>query len=194
VAGGFKWDFGDGTSQTTQAPAASHTYSQTGSFTVEVTVNGATGSNCPTSCLDTTISVTTCKQGGSMPAGCWALLIAALILSIVGAVLGIIAACTANYYLGIAAGIIGVVALILLILWLILCARGHCDVFNWVRWIVIWILMAAVIVGIIVAIVGGVVCGGLATAILWSYWGVVLAILDIAGPKIGCPLVAPPWP
>ena len=194
VAGGFQWDFGDGATQSTQAPSASHTYNRTGTFTVRVTVNGAAGSNCPPSSLTTTITVTDCTTTTSMPAGCWVLLIAALILGVVGAVLGIIAACAANPYLGIAAGIIGVVALILLILWLIFCARGHCDVFNWARWIVMWILMLAVIVGIILAIVSSPLCGLMAAFIMWGYWGVVLAILDIAGPKIGCPLLPPPWP
>jgi len=120
--------------------------------------------------------------------------LAALVLGVVASILGIIAGCSANPYVGIAAGIVGVVALALLILWLIFCARNNCAIFNWARWIVIWILMIAPIVGIIVGIIGTPVCGIIATGILWGYWGLVLAILDIAGPKIGCPLSPPPFP
>jgi hypothetical protein len=129
-----------------------------------------------------------------MNAGCWILLLAALVLGVIASILGIIAGCSANPYVGIAAAIVGVVALALLILWLIFCARNNCAIFNWARWIVIWILMIAPIVGIIVGIIGNPICGIIATGILWGYWGLVLAILDIAGPKIGCPLSPPPFP
>jgi len=55
--------------------------------------------------------------------------------------------------------------------------------------------MAAPIVGIIVGIAtNSFPCGLFATIILWGYWGSVLAILDIAGAKIGCPLTPPPFP
>lgn len=130
-----------------------------------------------------------------MSIGCWILLIAALLLGLVACVLGIIAACSSNIYVGIAAGIVAVVSFVLLGLWLGFCARGNCGIFNWIRWVTIWILMIAPVVGVIVGLIaGGFACGVFATVILWGYWGAFLAILDIAGPRIPCALTAPPFP
>ncbi len=208
----YEWDFDDGTTAgPTAGPAGAtqaHTFTnpvpgQSKTYNVKVTVRAQ---GCDPLEVPLFITVPGCAQppggnggttppgGGGMSLGCWILLIAALILGVVACILGIIAACTSNPYLGIAAGIIAFVALVLLVLWLIFCAPGNCGIFNWLRWIVLWILMIAPIVGIIVGIVTNPACGVIAAFILWGYWGIVLAILDIAGPKIGCPLTPPPWP
>ena len=79
------------------------------------------------------------------------------------------------------------------VLLIIFCATGNCFIFNIVRWIVMYIIAAAIPVGIILGIVtGNLVCGIGAFAILAGYWGVILVILDTAGPRIGCPLLPPP--
>lgn len=130
-----------------------------------------------------------------MSIGCWVLLIAALVVLAVGCILAIIALCALNPYVGIAAAIVFGVGLILLFLWLFLCAHQDCKMFNWLRWIVIWILIIAPIVGLLIWTIGkDWKCALAATLILWAYWGSVLAILDIVGPRIGCPLAGPPFP
>ena len=220
---GITWTFGDpasGAANTFTAPAgvltASHPYSMAGSFLVTAKVAHPGGCK-PSGGSDTaslTLTVTTCpcpagmvrdstgkcvksntNGGGSMSIGCWILLILALTLGVVACILAIIAACTGNIYLGIAAGVVAVIFFILLFLWLFLCASGNCAIFNWARWIVIWILMIAPIIAIIVALTTqDFICGLVAVGILWAHWGTVLGILDIAGPKIGCALTAPPFP
>ena len=161
--------------------------------TVSVTVSNVRSSS-GTPMTGSSSCTTTASGSPPINLSCLVFLLIILGLGIIACVLGIIAACIRNPYLGIAAGIIGFIALVLLIIWLIVCARFDCRLFNWARWIVIWILMAAPVVALIVWLFVGFPCALLTLAILWAYWGVVLAILDVAGPKIGCPLVPPPWP
>ena len=130
-----------------------------------------------------------------MNAVCWFLLIAAIVLGVLASILGIGAVCSVpiNIPLAIFAAIVGAVALGLFILWLIFCATGNCFIFNIVRWIVMYIMLAAIPVGIVLGIVTlNPICGFGAAFILWAYWGVILTILDIAGPRIGCPLLQLP--
>lgn len=199
---GYSWNFGDpasgsGNAAITRGPTASHTYQSPGQYTI--TTDATVPQGCPSVHFSTSVNVPACSSttngNGGMSIGCWVLLIVALIILICGCVVGIVAACTLNPYAGIAAGILFVVGLILLALWLFLCAHADCKIFNWVRWIVIWILFAAPIVAVIVGLIGqNWLCALFTVIILWGYWGTVLAILDIIGPKIGCPLVAPRWP
>jgi PKD domain len=199
---GFGWNFGDpasgsGNTATTSGPTASHTYQSPGQYTV--TADATVPQGCPSVRFSTSINVPACSTSGNgstgMSLGCWILLILALVVLVAGCIVGIVAACTANPYAGIAAGILFVVGLILLALWLFLCAHADCKIFNWFRWIVIWILYAAPIVALIVGLVGkNWPCALFALIILWAYWGTVLAILDTVGPKIGCSLLPPPWP
>src|SRR6202011_5755589 len=123
--------------------------------------------------------------GNGMGLPCWILLITALVLSALACILGIIAACTLNTPLGIAAGVLGVVALALLAFWLALCAGTDCSVFNTLRHVVMVIIAITPIVALLLGIFGSPLCGILAGAILWGYWGSVLAMLDLAGPLIG---------
>ena len=197
VSGGYQWDFGDGQTANTPSPTVGHSYSNPGSFTVKLKVQGPPGVNCPASEQQVTVNISACRSdgdGGGSSINCAVLLAAALLLGILACVLAIIAACTGNAILGVVAGVLAIVALIALIVWLFICARMNCALFNWARWITLWILLIAPVIGIIVAIFGGVICGLIAAIILWGYWGTVLAILDIIGPKIGCPLRPPPWP
>jgi len=55
----WNWDFGDGQSSTLQNP--SHTYTTGGSFNVQLTVSGSTGSNSITKSVSITSPPTVCK-------------------------------------------------------------------------------------------------------------------------------------
>ena len=150
---------------------------------------------CPPGMTPNASGVCVLPPDRGMNVGCWVLLIAAIVLGVLASILGIVAVCSVpiNIPLAIAAVIVGVVALMLFILWLIFCATGNCFIFNIVRWIVMYIIAAAIPVGIILGIVTwNLVCGFGAFAILAGYWGVILVILDTAGPRIGCPLLSPP--
>jgi hypothetical protein len=112
-----------------------------------------------------------------------------MILGLVACFAGSTAFCIGNPYLGIAAGVIAVVALVLLAIWLALCARFMCNVFNIIRKTVMWIMIAAPIWGIIAGLIGGgVMCGIASGVILFGYWGMVLLILDNVGPRLPCSL------
>jgi hypothetical protein len=153
---------------------------------------------CPTAVKTKTHTVSECPQAPpqpeSMSISCWILLIIALLMGLVACVLGIIAVCTGNWVLGIVAGILAALALLLIGLWAGFCAAGHCIIFDWIRWIVMGIIAVAPIVAIIVGLIGkSWICGLLAVAILWGYWGIVLVILDNIGPVIGCELKPLPF-
>jgi hypothetical protein len=175
-----------------------------GAYVVEVTATGPNisssctvsaniGFNIPSTPGGNTPPIVT-SSGGGMSIGCWALLVLAITFSVLAVVLLIIAYCTINYYLAIASGIAATLALVFLILWLALCARGNCAIFNWVRWIVMYIMALTPFVAAFIAIFGDPSCGIAAAFISWGHWGYTLLILDFAGPKIGCTLEPLPWP
>jgi PKD repeat protein len=208
VSGGFRWGFGDGTTQTTTAPAATHSYSRTGNFTVTVSVEGPAGSGCPTSSQVTTVAVTACDDGAGMSVGCWILLVISVALSLAAAVLGALAACMAfgnpfsippvpgvpptwppNATTWLIIGAIGafLLSLLFLLLWDFICVRGtNCRALSAGRHFIMWITRIAPVVAVISGILAGVIqrnvlCGAfflLGMAILWGYWGLVLSTLD----------------
>lgn len=196
----YDWSFGDGARATTQSNTAPHTYAAgtASAQNLSVTVH-APGCADQVATLQVTPSCPggnnggggnpggTTDGGGDMSIGCWVLLIIALVLAVAATVLGIIAACASNPYVGIAAGIVAVLAIVFLILWLVFCAAAACKVLLTVIDIVTFIVVVlGPIVGILMAIFGNPLCGLLAGIITSGYWGTLLGILVFAARRLGC--------
>lgn len=174
---GFSWNFGDpasgsGNTATSSGPTASHTYQSPGQYTV--TADATVPQGCPPVHFSTSVKVAACPpptNGNGLPILCWILLILALAILIYGCVVGIVAACLRNLYAGIVAGILLLIGLLLLALWLWLCARKSCRIFNWVRWVVMYIMIAAIPVALIVKALGpNWLCAVFVAVILFAYW------------------------
>jgi hypothetical protein len=135
-------------------------------------------------------------DGGGMSCLCSLLLLLGLLAGVLAVILGSIAACTFNPVLGIVAAVLALVGVILIVLWVLLCAKLACRIFDWLRTFVVYmVLVISPVVGLIVSIIGpGVICGVSTSLIISGYWGTILAILDFLGPKFGCPLQDVPWP
>ncbi len=186
VAGGFQWDFGNGTTQTTQGPSASHSYNGTGTFTVRLTVNGPSGGNCPPSSQTTTITVTPCSNGdggGGMSISCWILLILALVFIVAAAALAMIASCAGNNpYIYAASAIAFVIGMIFLVLWGIFCARFACPIVVTVIDILAALSAASLIIAAILNFFG---CS-LGAFIGSGYLGTALAVAYAIGRLTRC--------
>ena len=207
TAQGFDWDFGDpgtaGNQMSTATPAATHSYSTTGSFTVSCRVRSSDLTCPPSGRLTTTVGIATCPvvTPPSRPS-CATLLWAALILLMVGALL-LITGCLIGAYVAPPAGpiaglvlsiigiVLGAIGLILFIVWAIICARfTACSVIlaamDFIGAMIIVFGVIAVVLAIIAAI----------TQVSWpcffqslvttAFWGVLLYVMYRIALGVGC--------
>jgi hypothetical protein len=183
----YHWDFGDGTTDHTTTPNASHTYAQAGPFAATVTVNVLPG--CSATAASTSVTVTTPPPP---PDGgfnfCALLLVVAVALMIVGSVLIIIGVCWSVPWLVIAGAIVAGIGLLLFIAWVIFCsATTPCSVMRTVHCILFWIIaVVAPIIVFLAALLGGLPCF-LAAAAAWGGWGTLYAWLGFVMRRVGCP-------
>lgn len=126
-------------------------------------------------------------NGGGSP-GCDGLLWAALGLIATGVVLGVIAVCTLNLWLGIVAASTLALGWALLGLWAWLCSRfpGGCGTLRTVNCIVKGIIAYGWIIALLLGLLHGWVCGAAAAA-AWGNWGLVLVVIEQVQMAKNCP-------
>jgi PKD repeat protein len=183
AAGTYTWTFGDGATDTTGGPAASHPYGTSGTYTVEVSLTAA---GCPPSSATTTVEVPACPPppgdgdgdgGGSSLCGGFHYLIAILLgLTIAfGLVLLVFEFCLSipvpGWLWGVLAGFAAAVA-VAIAAWYLLCALDVCPCPTACDWLAIaW--MSTLIGALVAAYLAG-CCGG------W-WWGLVVGLFAVAG-------------
>ncbi len=151
----------------------------------------------PTSCPPSQLVVTAPGSGGGNGGNggggfCNTLLWTALTLIATGVVLGVIAVCTGNVVLGIAAGG-GTLALgmIILLLWAHLCGRlpGGCETLRTANCMVSWIIAYGWIIVVLLGFLQGGWCG-VSAFVGWGNWALVKQVIEQVQLQKNCPA---PW-
>jgi len=131
---------------------------------------------------------TTTSGGGSCL--CDVLLWLAFLLLLISAILAVLAVCLMNPYLGIAAGILFVLAWIAYGLWAWLCAPispNACQLLNVLECVVTWIIAIVLVLAIIIGFFTGNLLCGLAVLATEVEWGLFLVAISETQKALGCP-------
>lgn len=123
----YHWTFGDGGTADTVPSSTSHTYSTSGTFTAEVKVN--VPANCGPAQASATVD--TSKKTPTNTSLCGALLIAWLLLWFIGGILLSIGIAFSIFNLGLAGVIVLLAAILVMIIWIIVCHPTVCEVLKW---------------------------------------------------------------
>jgi hypothetical protein len=199
AAGTFTWNFGDGSSATTAAPAVIHNYTTAGSFSASVSFQPA-DSTCPSSSASASVSVPACGpssggkgNGGGSSGPCGALLVAAISLLLLGGLLIILGICLAPVFppaapvLEIAGGIAAGIGLILFIIWAAICAAfTSCGLMQTIYCLLVWLVGVVIPIACVVMFLMGDPPCALATAITGVAWGSILVWYGFIMDKVKC--------
>ncbi len=200
----YLWNFGDGTQLTTSYPGAEHTYSQSGTRNVTLTLIGDLGQAGGGQCYaNQQITVTNCGSGGGGGNGghpcpwwnpfckgwswCAALLSAAVVLLIAAGALLMFGICNEEPTLTMIGGIAAAVGFGFLTAWYFFCAKFKSDVCETLASLILTFAYIVAVQGTVLLILSALgvvpVCYALVT---FAYYGTVLAYLTLIKQWAGC--------
>jgi hypothetical protein len=198
ATGTFTWDFGDGPPPTTGSRSMTHSYSTPGRKDVRVTFTPS-DPNCMSTSASTSATIMACAPGTTtdtprsscMDFICAALLIGALLFLTIAVLLGFIAGCSfpntftpPTLYVFIASAVAFGLAILLLIIWGVVCAKFNCDPLIWLIRILGFLTGLAAILAIVLGSIGN-PCW-LGSLFSSGYLGTALAIAVAIGGFTGC--------